>query len=295
MTNIAILMTCYNRKETTLSSIKALYKQDLPSNNIHFKVFLVDDGSTDGTSSEVQKLYPETVLLYGNGELFWCGGTRLAFKEALKESFDFFLWLNDDTILKERAIKSLIHTYNLLQDKVGPEIIVVGSMEDSKSGNITYGGVVRHSRARPLKFNLIKPHQTNPLKCHTMNGNLVLIHHSVVKKIGNITEGFVHGMGDFDYGLKANKAGVQIYIAPNTLGYCSRNGIKGTPDDESLSLAIRIRKFISIKHMPPKQWKIYSKIHGGRFWFVYMISPYIMFLLRLIKNKIKYKTHVHSN
>jgi GT2 family glycosyltransferase len=287
MINIAILMTCFNRKETTLASIKALYEQTLPKNS-NFKVFLVDDGSTDGTSFEVKKMFPHTVLLQGNGDLYWCGGTRLAFKEALKENFDFYLWLNDDTILKENAIKSLLNTYNnLIKENYGSELIVIGSTEDVNSGTITYGGVRRYSNLRPLKFKIIEPNKDKPLECDTMNGNLVLIHQSVVKKIGIISDGFVHGMGDFDYGLKARKAGVGIFIAPKTLGYCSRNSIEGTPDDESLSFKKRYKQFVSTKYMPLKQWKIYTKSHAGKLWVLYLFSPYVLFLFRILLKKLK--------
>ena len=49
---IAILLTCHNRKENTLACLEKLYQIDLPF-NFSFDVFLVDDGSTDGTAKAV--------------------------------------------------------------------------------------------------------------------------------------------------------------------------------------------------------------------------------------------------
>ncbi|MBO0348038.1 glycosyltransferase, partial [Phormidium pseudopriestleyi FRX01] len=63
---IAVIMTCYNRREKTLASLAALFNQKLPPNVI-LSVYLVDDGSTDNTSEVVKEKYPAVHLLQGNG------------------------------------------------------------------------------------------------------------------------------------------------------------------------------------------------------------------------------------
>ena len=46
---IAVLLTCHNRKEKTVACLTELYNCTIPA-NYAFEVFLVDDGSTDGTA-----------------------------------------------------------------------------------------------------------------------------------------------------------------------------------------------------------------------------------------------------
>lgn len=77
--NLAIIMTCHNRIKVTLNCLKALYNQ-----KTFFQVYLVDDGSRDGTSKAVKKQYPSVKILQGDGNLFWVGGMYLAFAEAIK-------------------------------------------------------------------------------------------------------------------------------------------------------------------------------------------------------------------
>lgn len=107
--SLAILMTCYNRRQKTLDCLEALRKQELLPNLV-VQVYLVDDGSTDGTGEAVKAAYPGIKVLQGNGNLFWNGGMRLAFSEAMKSDYDYYLWLNDDTLLYPRAIQSLLAT-----------------------------------------------------------------------------------------------------------------------------------------------------------------------------------------
>ena len=66
--SIAILITCHNRRDTTLTCLSNLTQQTLSST-----VYLVDDGSTDDTSLAVQSQYPDVNILSGSGSLFWGG------------------------------------------------------------------------------------------------------------------------------------------------------------------------------------------------------------------------------
>ena len=43
----------------------------------------------------------------------------------------------------------------------------------------------------------------------------------VVNKIGPLAEGYVHGVADYDYTLRARKAGLPVLIAPGYLGSCT--------------------------------------------------------------------------
>ncbi len=271
-TKLAILIACYNRRDITLACLDALHLQDLT-----FDVYLTDDGSTDGTSEAVKAYYPEVNILQGNGNLFWGGGTRLAFAEALKADYDYYIWLNDDTLLNPNALSTLLNTHQKLALRDNSKSIVVGSMQDPVTEKNSYGGYVKDSW-RPLKFKLLKP-TPEPQECETINGNLVLIPRSVAAIVGNIDEAFRHMLGDFDYGLRARKLGCLVYIAPGYLGTCSQNNIQGTWMDTNLSLKQRLRKFNfkGSSLLRPDSW-LYARRHGGALWLVYWLRPYIQFV-----------------
>ena len=85
---IAAVLTAYSRREKTLACLAALRSQQLPP-NVSLQVFLTDDASPDGTGSAVGSEFPEVIVLAGTGSLFWAGGMRLAFGEALRHEVDF--------------------------------------------------------------------------------------------------------------------------------------------------------------------------------------------------------------
>lgn len=46
---------------------------------------------------------------------------------------------------------------------------------------------------------------------HHFNGNIVLIPRFVYQQLGNLDYYCTHSKGDFDYGLRADKAGIRMY------------------------------------------------------------------------------------
>ena len=66
---VEVLIAIHNRREKTLDCLTHLYRQQMP-NNYLLEVYLVDDGSTDGTADAVNVCFPEVTIIGGTGALF---------------------------------------------------------------------------------------------------------------------------------------------------------------------------------------------------------------------------------
>lgn len=276
---LAALLTCYNRSAKTLASLTALFNQE-HNRELTIDVYLVDDGSTDDTAKVVSTHYPQVKIIPGTGNLFWNGGMRLAFAQALQHDYDYYLWLNDDTILYPKALDTLLATAEIQQQKQTCPIIT-GSTCDLVTQNLTYGGVVRRSMWRPLKFELVQP--TPEIQgCDTMNGNCVLLPRSVVQIVGNLDPAFTHYAGDWDYGLRATKQGCTVWIAPGYVGTCSQNYQPNNTETAYVQLKGGIKKIsqpkgLSIREQtlhPLGEWKVFAQRYAGFFWPIFWLIPY---------------------
>ncbi len=276
--NIAVLMTCFNRRAKTLACLEALFKQE-NIEDVQLHVFLVDDGCTDGTGDAVRGNYPDITVLQGDGSLFWNGGMRLAFGEAMKQGFDYYLWLNDDTVLYPIALKTLISTSLDLQVKQRKDAIVVGSTQDVNNWQLTYGGVTRPVKWRSTTFALISPCDT-PVECETMNGNCVLIPYNIVRSVGNLESEFAHAMGDLDYGLRTRYAGFSIWVMPGFAGTCSNNSADDSYKIVGISASKRLIRMIQPKGLPFSSWHVFTKRHTGWLWPMFWLWPYLKVLLK---------------
>lgn len=270
---LAILMTCHNRCQTTLNCLGKVNAQNVPCD-----IYLVDDGSSDGTAEAVKTHYPSVKLLEGDGNLFWVGGMHWAFAEAMKVGYDYYLWLNDDTSLDPDAFQRLLDTHAQLCQLGYPDSIVVGSTRDAQTGQLTYGGRIRPHRWRPMRFELLPP-SDRPRESETLNGNCVLIPETVAAKVGNLDNRFVHSLGDFDYGLRARRLGCSVWVAPGYIGSCSRNPFRDSWKDTNLPAIERWRQATGVKGaLYPREWTYFARQYGGGLWLVYWLSPYVRLL-----------------
>ena len=251
MKSIAVLLTVHNRKDKTLACLSALFKQQ-SIENYKLDVFLVDDGCTDGTAISVTTQFPSVIIIKGNGQLYWNRGMYLAWTTARKhKDYDYYLWLNDDTLLNELAIKTLLETVGVYDNKS----IIVGTTCATNSNQVTYGG-------RSIKGELIEP--TNvPQVCNYFNGNIVLIPKAVYDKVGVNDPVFHHALGDFDYGLRANKLGFKSYVAPKMLGTCDTHESLATWCNPRKKFKYRWKAFRSPLGNNPEEFFVYEWRHNG--------------------------------
>jgi len=262
---IIALLTCFNRRETTLSCLRLLARQ-VPC-GAELGQVVVDDGSSDGTSEAIAKEFPAARILRSDGSLYWCGGMRLAWQTAAEEDPDYYLLLNDDTHLVAEALRELL----LLAPNPECDVIAVAAICDPVTGNSTYGGVRRKSSVIPATG--------RPELCDTLNANCVLIPRAVYTKLGILNDSYTHGMGDFDYGFLASRSGIRVLQSPTYLGTCSQNGWDGTWKDKSLSRIERFRQLQSPKGLPWKEWVTYNRRNSGWMWPIPCITPFLRILL----------------
>ena len=114
--------------------MRRLFAQELPEGT-EFTVFLVDDGCTDGTGGAVKREFPSVNVILGDGTLYWNQGMRLAWKCAyLAGDWDAYLWLNDDSMLLDNALATMIETLYQQERETGRRGIVVGSCREPVVG-----------------------------------------------------------------------------------------------------------------------------------------------------------------
>jgi GT2 family glycosyltransferase len=265
---IAALLASHNRVSQTLSCLEALQRQD--GTDASVDIVLCDAGSTDGTAHQVRVRFPSAVVLEEGSELYWNAGMRRAFEHAVCADYDFYLWLNDDTALDRGALAHLLKTYASPQVRARYPAIIAGAVRDPTTGRLTYGGVIRPRRSRPLAFAVIDENE-EPVEVEAMHGNCVLVSRSVVNRIGLLDSGFSHGMGDYDYGLRAREAGASVWVASGTVGICSRNPAS-TP---ATSLRQHLSQMRSPKGLPPREWARFARRWAGPAWPVYAVSPFV--------------------
>lgn len=211
MGEIAILMTCHNRVAVTVACLKRLFAAAEQLEGWSCKVFLVDDGSTDGTGDRVRAAFPEVRVIDGDGTLYWAKGMHKAWEAAIAErnDWDGYLWLNDDTELNEGSLAQLMAANDGAS-------IVVGELQNA-DGKIVYG-----LREGGL-----------------FTGNCALVPRKVYERMGMICGEYSHAWADSDYARMAKRAGIDVVsagVVGKAEGHPNRPSLKGVPFSKRMRL-----------------------------------------------------------
>lgn len=241
MKSIAALLTVFNRKDKTLQCLTNLFKQEIPQ-GYSLDVYLTNDGCTDGTPEAVKEQFPQVKIIDGDGNLFWNRGMWTAWDVASKaKEYDYYLWLNDDTTLYPDALKALLDSSENKEN----EAIIVGACQDTATHTkITYGGYDKSGLVVPRNYDA-------EVSC--INGNIVLVPLHVFKILGNLDHYYTHSKGDFDYSIRARKAGIKMYQVGTPLGSCDVHPTLDKWCDPQIPFKQRWNMLHKPNGMPPKE------------------------------------------
>lgn len=277
--SIAVLLTVFNRKDKTLKCLQRLYTQ-LPLDGYQVDVYLTDDGCTDRTPEAVRQQFPQVHIIYGDGNLFWNRGMYIAWQEAAKEDYDFYLWLNDDVILFNTALSHILSCSNKKKDKC----IISGLISSTDGLHTTYGG-----RTKGIKIQ--KDGTMHEIE--TMHGNFVLIPKYVFQIIGYNDPYYHHSYGDHDYSLMARKKHIGVYTTKEFTGTCDIESkeikcfMKGIPFKQRWK---NLHSPLSYT-MPNEVFYFYNKHYNTTIAIFKYISVYIKCLFPQIHESINRKRH----
>lgn len=275
MIKIAVLLTVYNRCAVTLKGLGSLYKAiGTLGEGYAFDIYMTDDGCTDGTPDAVAKEFSEVHIIQGDGNLYWSGGMRKAWQTSIDSGndYDFFLWFNDDVDLYEDALISLFEVYNNES-----ECIVTGAFCDH-DGKASYGGKLE-------EFHILEPNGQYQ-DVTLMNGNLVLIPFIVYSKLGKIDKNFKHGLGDYDYGRRAQKNNFKVKLTAKYVGVCDRHDeIIPRYYSCQLSLMERIRQSYGSRDSIKSYFVYFMRYEGLVYAIKYFITRNFYTLFPRVVNK----------
>lgn len=268
--SVAVIVVNWNNAQDTIDCVNSLKK----INYKNFKVFLVDNGSTDGSLEKLRPFADENIEIIETGKnLGFSGGNNVAVEKALAEKFDFILLLNNDTTVNPDFLSELVRVA-----EGDPKIGIVGSKiyfyDNPKriwygGGKFTWFGGGRHLQYEEIDKN---PEESNPKETGYMTGCSFLIKSEVVRKIGGLDERFFLYYEDTDWSLSAKEVGYKIVYAPSSKVYHKVSRTASQIGDPIIHYYhIRNALLLSQKHAP----------------FFILIGIYIWSVIHYLKQVIK--------
>jgi GT2 family glycosyltransferase len=166
----------------------------------------------------IKKEFTEVVLLNGDGNLWWTGAINLGVKYVLENAAqaDYILTLNDDTIIKQNYLETLLVCASKNQRSL------IGSIAIKNDDRMTIedGGVkINWSTAkfnflvRGIKYKIIVNKEPSVIPVDVLSGRGTLIPVATFHDIGLYDfSQLPHYGADYEFSHRAKKKGYNLFI-----------------------------------------------------------------------------------
>lgn len=114
---VDIVVVTFNRKKLLVECIENLLNQAYKNT----RIIIVDNASTDGTKEYIsQYIQNDQISYYNTGKnLGGAGGFNFGLKIAAQDDCDYICLMDDDTIVNDSSIESLVNSAKKLNDDFG--------------------------------------------------------------------------------------------------------------------------------------------------------------------------------
>ena len=213
-----LIIPVFNRKDTLINCLTLLRNQTFTD----FTTIVVDDGSSDGTSRVLKSDFPEVKIVAGDGSWWWSKSINEGIKLANELGAEGIITMNDDTFFENDYLEHLVTAINQ-----NPKAII-GTLLLTKDNNpkIFYSGIykinwlISKSYKYYQIFEPFDPSMTGLHKSVLLTGTGMYVPMEVFNRIGYFDNiNFPQNLGDFDFILRAGKAGFETLISWDARNY----------------------------------------------------------------------------
>ena len=210
-------MVVHNEKQ----NFEMLFDSLMNQTYRNFKIFLIDNNSTDSSVSfakELNKKYSFEIeyieLVYETG---YTGGNNIGAQKALEQGYELLFIINNDIELEKNCIAELLNLIQVKKDAAAVGPILFYWNKDKKVNQVqAYGGKVdfkKQTKKAVLPNSIYESLSPNEIeKVDMIPGAALMIRGDFVKKYGLFDPDFFIYNDEMELAYRINKAGYTCYV-----------------------------------------------------------------------------------
>lgn len=212
-TRLSIVIVSYNTRELLSQCLGSIYQSDFQDG---LEVFVVDNGSSDGSAQLVRDKYPQVSLMANQRNVGFAAANNQALKQV---SGEFILLLNPDTVLARDACESMVKFLQAHSEVAAVGAKLIGPEGDVQRSWGSFPNLAGHifdyllfgnlwSRLSPM------PSKKESFEIDWVSGAALMVKQEVIEKVGVLDECFFMYAEEKDWCWRMKKAGWKIYYLP---------------------------------------------------------------------------------
>ncbi len=286
--SVAIIIVNWNSYIVTSECLDSL--KTISYSN--FEIIVVDNGSSDRSGDELKKDFPEITLLKNESNLGFTGGNNSGISYAMNKGFDYYLLLNNDTVVTNDFLSVLVKTIESLPTvgAIQPRIMFNQQRQVIWSAGGTFNSFLFLTKTRGE--NELDNGQYDELWTpEWITGCCFLVKHEVLKIIGLLDDKLFIYYEDFDWSMKIRNAGFQLLYEPKSMIYHEvgmSNKNRGGHNEGNISPFSHYVNIRNHLYMVRRYAKGINKLGAWSYQFVKFIGYTFYFLSKKRFTKLKY-------
>lgn len=224
--DLAIVIVNWNGRELLARCLRSIAAT---AGDQRCRIYVVDNGSTDGSQAMLRAEFPEVQLREAPHNPGFAGGNNIALREILalgEGAPPQILLLNPDTIVQPGALQALVRTL-----ESNPQYGMVGALLLNEDGTFQASYVdfptlaqeflILTGLGRKLKGEHYPSHSLGesaaPRTVDYVIGACILVRTAALAQIGLMDEGFFMYSEETDWCYRCRQAGWQVAFAPQAV------------------------------------------------------------------------------
>jgi GT2 family glycosyltransferase len=211
--SVSTIVLNWNGYEDTIECVASLQKLAYPE----LSITIIDNGSTDGSEVILKERFPDIPVIQTGRNLGYAGGVNAGLRHALKTDAEYFLILNNDTVVDPRAVDELINVarsdgrIGMLSSKI---------YFHDRPDTLWYAGATYNpwlGWGRHRGYNEVDVGQYDTVEeTERPSGCAMMVSREFCDRVGLLDEKFFSYGEEVDWSLRGKKAGYKVMYVPGS-------------------------------------------------------------------------------
>lgn len=217
--NVFVILVNWKGWEDTKMCLESL--QDLTYPN--YSIIVVDNASEDDSVNQLKALFPEVITLESAENRGFAGGNNLGIKYAMNHGADYVWLLNNDTVVHEKALSTLINRAEQDEETgmCGSTLIYYDQRDTIQAlAGGTYNkwlGITKNigqNKRADMEFDRVEVER----QLEYIVGASMLVSRKCIEQVGILTEDYFLYYEEVDWAMRAQGA-FKLGYAPESIIY----------------------------------------------------------------------------
>lgn len=201
----------WNGKDDTLELLDSLRRLDYPNH----QVLVVDNGSEDDSVEAIGRMFPDVTVIENGRNLGYADGFNVGLEYAYRRGADYFLVLNNDTMIDSSAMMELVKVAEMDDDVgfVSGKVYLYDEPDTLQTVGRRYDPMIL--AGRHVGDGEVDVGQYDEVRDYEfMDDVYLLVRRKVYEELGGYDPNFFLYYEETDWCARVRRAGYRIVYAP---------------------------------------------------------------------------------